>query len=322
MAWRRTERLTLALARVSGADLVHLNSIVLSGSASALSRGGVPYVWHVREHPPSQGLRTAFIRQLLLQHSQRNIFISQADQSAWTGQDGGNVIPNFVDLADWSADRHLARRALGIPEGSPTVLYVGGLSPLKGIFPFLRALVDVHRQIPALRALMPGALYPEPPTPALRYVRNILPWFGLHTAGQSAVALIEQSHLGECCVRLPFQYSMAPMYAAADAVVFPALRPHFARPVIEAAAAGVPAIASRLNGIEELVEDGQTGVLVPPGDSEAIKDAMLSLLTQPDVVKRLGEAARQQAAKRFSASVNVPRIMNLYDTILAEQKRA
>ena len=77
---------------------------------------------------------------------------------------------------------------------------------------------------------------------------------------------------------LPFRPDPERLNAAADLVVFPSTLPHFARPVIEAGAMAVPVVASRLGGVEELVEDGMTGILVPPGDPAALGDAIARVL--------------------------------------------
>jgi len=317
-AWSRGGSATLRLVERVKPDLVHLNSVVLSASASALHDAGVPYVWHVREHPPSQGIRTLILRRRLERAGERVVFISEGDRRAWIGAIPGHVIHNFVEPSAFDLiDRTSARTALGLPTEGPLILYVGGLSRIKGILPLLHSLRAVVRAVPEVRVLMPSAVYKPPATMLSRIVRRALPLVGGGTTGQRALQLLSTSELDRICIRLPYQRDLRLAYAAADLLVFPAVRPHFARPVIEAAAAGVAAIATRLDGIDELVDDGVTGVLVPPGDSESLAEATISALRSPAGLRRMGDAARARARDRFDARRSTLRIMELYDRILS-----
>jgi glycosyltransferase involved in cell wall biosynthesis len=108
------------------------------------------------------------------------------------------------------------------------------------------------------------------------------------------------------------------MLAASQCLVFPSSVPHFARPVIEAAAMAVPAVASDLGGPRELIEDGETGRLVPPGNPAALAAAIGMLLGDPESARRMGETAYRQARERFDANRNGAATIALYDEILGE----
>jgi glycosyltransferase involved in cell wall biosynthesis len=92
--------------------------------------------------------------------------------------------------------------------------------------------------------------------------------------------------------------------------------PHFARPIIEAAAMAKPAVASDLGGPRELVVDGETGLLVPSNDPDALADALAGLLGSPDRARELGEAAYRRALMMFDAAKNAAATIALYDDIL------
>jgi glycosyltransferase involved in cell wall biosynthesis len=85
--------------------------------------------------------------------------------------------------------------------------------------------------------------------------------------------------------------------------------------LIEAAAAGVPAVATRVGGVPSVVEDGVTGLLVPPGDPEALAEAVLALLRDPERRKAMGRAARDRAT-RFRAERLLGDIDGLYRVCL------
>jgi glycosyltransferase involved in cell wall biosynthesis len=116
---------------------------------------------------------------------------------------------------------------------------------------------------------------------------------------------------------LPFRADPERLMAAADLVVFPSTVPHFARPVIEAGAMARPVVASRLGGVEELVEDGRTGLLVPPRDPDALGDAIARVLLDPAMARRMGEAAHAAYLRRFAREPVMRQVMEVYDRVLA-----
>jgi len=82
--------------------------------------------------------------------------------------------------------------------------------------------------------------------------------------------------------------------------------------VLEAMAQGKPVVATAVGGTPELVVDGVTGVLVPPGDARALADALSALLTDTDRARRLGEAGRERVLREFSAAAAAERVLELY----------
>lgn len=84
--------------------------------------------------------------------------------------------------------------------------------------------------------------------------------------------------------------------------------------VMEAMVAGVPVIASRVGGIPDIVAEGQTGLLVPPGDAAALQQAMHQLINNPDMCQQMGQAA-QQRVTQFQAQTVVARIEKIYQTL-------
>jgi glycosyltransferase involved in cell wall biosynthesis len=106
------------------------------------------------------------------------------------------------------------------------------------------------------------------------------------------------------------------LLAASACLVFPSSVPHFARPVIEAAAMGVPSVASDLGGPRELIVDGETGLLVPPNDPATLAEAVTGLLRDPARAAALGEAAYQRALRLFDAQANAAATFAVYDDLL------
>jgi glycosyltransferase involved in cell wall biosynthesis len=105
------------------------------------------------------------------------------------------------------------------------------------------------------------------------------------------------------------------LLAASDLFVLPSLYEGMSGAVIEAMALGLPTIATTVPGMEALVEEGVTGVLVPPGNARELERAIDRLLRDPDTRARMGEAARRRYEQRFTLDSSVPRFAELYREI-------
>ncbi|EKV00160.1 glycosyltransferase [Leptolyngbya sp. PCC 7375] len=314
--WRESQKRTLELVKFVQPDIVHLNSMPLSPSADILSKQNIPFVWHVREPPPDQGIRTQLIRQIMMR-SNKMIFISEADRQAWVQNKKGEVIHNFVDFSrfDITSKTSNFRHKLDIPKNSLIVLYVGGLSLVKGIIPLLYALAKLKKRFPDVKCLMPGAEYQPSGSWKSELARNILPKLGSGTLAQKIDNLIQELELEDICIRLPFQEDIAPYFAACDVLVFPSTHPHFARPVIEANAMTKPVIASNVVGMSELVEHTKTGYLVSPNCPDELSYAMENFFNNPELMEKMGQFGMIKARKNFNLEHQVRCIADVYKTI-------
>lgn len=301
-------------------DIVHLNSAVLAYAAQALHAINVPFVWHVRESPVrgTLGVRTAMLARAMKTLPDELIFISRADRAAWVDDECGKVIYNCVaDLVGDSAETadSPTRERLGIPESAFLICYVGGLAEIKGIDVLLRALPEVFANHPNAFVLMTGAEAAPPASRLSAAVRWAAPRVGLPLPYQRWEAQLAAPGFAERVRRLPFCLTIERYMRLADVLVFPAVRPHFARPVIEAAAVGVPTIASRLPGVTEIIDDRAAGLLCPAGDAGALAAAIGELCSRPAWARELGTAARLSIGDRFSVAKHVRAIIAVYDDV-------
>lgn len=323
VGWRKSERRTLELIDHVRPDLVHLNSVVLAASARAARSRGVPLVWHVRESPvPGHvGMRLALVRRALQRWPDRALFLSDAERSAW-GVPAGIVVHNAVDMDRFDArlDRSVARKELGLAPDARVLLYVGGIGVIKGIFPLLEALSSIT-DIAGLVCLMPATLHTPSASLKARVARRVLPLICRPILRQRVEDRIRELGLEAVCRRMPFVHEVERLIAASDALVFPALENHFARPVIEAAAMGRPTIASRLPTLEEIVDDGSTGLLVQPGNVAALAGAIRRVLSDHALAEALGAGGRAEALLRYDLRVQAETIMRTYDEVLVERTK-
>ena len=245
------------------------------------------------------------------------IYISKDNQERLAGNGKGVVIYNFVDLRRF--DRNLngdgVRDALNIDRKAKAVLFLGGLSRIKGILPFLRALDLVRQQLPDIVCILAGDTNP-PMRPIGLIGRRLLSAIGYSTYVQKAQSLLESQAREGYVWPVGFRGDVEHLIAASDLIVFPSTAPHFARPIIEAGAMAKPVVASRLGGVEEVVADGQTGLLVPPNDPEALAEAMVRILTDEDLATDMGEKGYKQARRLFNAQRNVRQVASVYERLL------
>jgi len=321
-AFGPSARATAELVRRVKPDLVHLNSLVLAPSAAGAKAAGAKVVWHVREsvHPGHAGVRRRWLGRAIRRWADEAVFISEDDRRRLTGGGFGVVIPNFVDHRrfDRGMDGAAVRAELRIPADAPLVLFFGGVSRLKGAHVLLPALRRARREVPGLHALIAGAEGPWSRSLVARAARAVLPLLGTGTERQRFLRDYRDEGMESWVRLLPFRPDPERLNAAADLVVFPSTLPHFARPVIEAGAMAVPVVASRLGGVAELVEDGRTGILVPPGDPAALGDAIARVLGDRDLARRMGETGYAASLEKYAREPNLRRLLAVYDAVLGE----
>jgi glycosyltransferase involved in cell wall biosynthesis len=109
---------------------------------------------------------------------------------------------------------------------------------------------------------------------------------------------------------------MPPRYHDATVAVMPSLEEGFGLPLAEAMAAGLPTVATRVGGMPEIVVEGETGLLVPPADADALAAAIVRVLADPELARRLGNAGRARAVERYSWDVIADATMGLHRRLL------
>lgn len=208
-----------------------------------------------------------------------------------------SVLPNAVDVGRFAAGDGLRmRRGWGIPTDLPLIGCVARLDPIKGLTVLLRAFARLRASRARLVIVGGG-----PEEAALR-------------------ALARSCGAGE---RVTFagalpRREIPDALAAFDAFVLPSLHEGLGIAIIEAMAAGRPVVASRVDGIPELVRHRETGLLAPPGDAEGLARMLDLLLARPTFALALGRAAQAEAWRRFDLSPYVSRLEALYRRLLPE----
>ncbi len=157
---------------------------------------------------------------------------------------------------------------------------------------------------------------------ALSIVKRSIPDIHLSMAGSGEMtgqlrAMVDERGLCENVSFCGFidHSKIASFIAQHHFLVMPSLSESFGVAVLEAAACGRPAISTRVGGIPEVVKDGESGILVPPGDVNALARAILSLAQDTDKCRRMGETSRAFVEREYQWQHSLDLMSDLYDRI-------
>ncbi|WP_456430857.1 glycosyltransferase [Thermosulfuriphilus sp.] len=129
-------------------------------------------------------------------------------------------------------------------------------------------------------------------------------------------SLINEAGLGPYFILAGFREDLPRLLPCLDLLVHPATMEGLGVSLIQAAAAGVPIVASRVGGVPEIVQHRVNGLLVPPGDVCALKEALLALILRPEVRKKMGEEGRRIAREKFSLARMIKGNLQVYSKVL------
>ena len=204
-----------------------------------------------------------------------------------TGVDATRVRPDLMR-------RRIVRVSLGIPMTDVVLLFVGRINRDKGVMDLARAFAILADHRADIRLLVVG------PDEA-----------GLTPAIRNAC----RRHLA----RLHFcEYTDAPedFMMASDVLCLPSYREGFGTVIIEAGAAGLPAVASRIYGVIDAVVDGKTGLLHEPRDVDELAGQLERLISRPELRRSLAAEARTRAVRDFSQSRITSAVLDVYSRLL------
>lgn len=283
--------------RARAFDVVYANSqkaFVTSAAASIGARSRL--VWHLRDilgPPHFSAMNSRGAAWVANRRAAVVIANSRATGDAFVAAGGRaslvRVVHNGIDPAPFDAVTEAGtarvRAELGAPAGAPVVAHVGRFHPWKGQDVLIRALAGV----PEVRAWIVGA-----------------PLFGEQRYEDDLKRLAASLGVADRVVFTGFRNDVPTLLCAADVIVHSSVYPEpFGRVVVEGMLAGRPVIAARAGGIPEIAADGDTALLVPPGDAAALTGALATLLRSPDLRARLASRGRAHARAKFSRDAMV-----------------
>lgn len=233
--------------------------------------------------------------------SQRDFLVREGVLSPGQGLVLGAGSICGVDTGRFCVDaiaRQSVRLELGIAQDAVLILFVGRLSREKGMLELAAAFKNLALQRQNLCLLLVGA--------------------------QEDVPFLQiQQICGEVAVRvfhLPFTRQPERYMAAADIYCQPSHREGFGMTIIEAAACGVPCVATRIYGISDAVDDGKTGLLFPCNDVIKLTGSLNKLIIDNSLRKMMGDAARMRVTNYFLSEKMTAAVINLYAQLLLSHR--
>lgn len=283
----------------AGIALVHTHGVAaqLHGGLAA-RRCGLPAIYHVHDlFEPRWSADGALQRLALRVPAERTIAISASVAASIRGRVPAARLHTVVDGVPREIVEPVAR-----PHdlASPLVVWCGRLQRWKGAHAFIAAAAAVHARHPEARfAVVGGTLFGLEPDHAERLRRQAADLDMAH-------AMTFAGHVADA----------RPWLRAADLVVHCSERPEpFGLVMAEAMMQQRAVVAFRQGGAAEIVLDGQTGLLVAPGDVDALADAVASLLADPSRRRAMGDIGRERALRYFDADAMTAGVAAVYDRI-------
>jgi glycosyltransferase involved in cell wall biosynthesis len=298
----RTVGRLVSIIRHRRIRLVHTDApraTFYAGLASTIS--GAALLWHVRACSGDWSDRW------LAAFSDRLILVAEALRPRFrfhvAGEDQPKlaVIHNGVELevpAALELRRAALRARLNVQPGTAVMAVVGRVEPLKGTEVLFEALSRLPRGCRDYRLLLVG------PVDA--------------TYREKLQGLAERLQLAGRVEFVGYQASVQPWIAVADLLVHPSIYEAFPRVILEAMVLSKPVVASRVGGVAEAVVDGETGLLVPAEDPDALATALARCLTDVSLRERMGKAGRERVAASFGAEGHARRIEAEYAALVAD----
>ncbi len=278
-------------------DIVHINSVVIAGGLLGAALSGKPTVCHLRESFAGHRRQFRAYAQVLRRLPVTYVAVSKAiaAEAAEAGLGARTVVVhNSIDLApipcfDAARDR------------AEAVLSVGRINDWKGHDILVEAIALLRDR---------GLIVP------LRIAGDVYP--GGERYRLALEARVARLGLDTQVELLGFVDDVASLLASHAIFALPSVRPEpFGLALVEAMAHGMACVATAAGGPAEIVDDGRTGLLVPPGDALALAGAIQRLWRDRDLRTRLGRAAATEVRSRFGSDHEVDRIEALYQSLLA-----
>ncbi len=289
-----------ALLRSGRFDLLHANEAhAVSAAWLARAHQRVPFVISRRVGYPIGKSRIARVR---YEVAARVVANSKwvAEQAAASGvprdkltvvYEGVEIPPRFTP-----EQRQAARKRWQISGEAPLLGCVGVLLPDKGQDWLIRALAEVRKEFPAAKLLLAG----DGPCRA------------------QLESLARQLNVADAVNFAGFVTDVESVYAALDVFLLPSFFEALNNSLLAAMAYEIPSISFNRGALGEIIEDGQSGLLVEAANLPALQNAALAILRDPSRARKMGEAGRQRIVENFSAQKMIEGMIAVYETVARE----
>lgn len=282
-------------------DLIHANTQRAAAYTGLVTRIiKTPYIFHDHELiPPGWGHRfigqtAACLITVSNEGKKRYASTSYPVECVFNGVETPDL-KNLRDPGD-------VREEFQVPEKVPLLVMAGRMIEDKGHIHLIHAMQSVLMELPETNLVIVGS--------AMLAVTD--------EYKNRLKQLVKSMKLDKNITFTGFRKDLMSLFNAADIIVHPAIKDNLATVVIEAMALEKPVISTRTGGIVDIISSEVDGVLVDPGDSKTLAQAIISLLHDPAKREKLGKKARKTVIERFTVSRYVDQISQIYRQIIVD----
>jgi glycosyltransferase involved in cell wall biosynthesis len=293
-------------------DVIHANSIRAGMVMSAATMGlDMPVIWHAHDILPRHPLSTAVRLFAMATSRNRILAVSRAVSDRFRGvilrplkrRVPIGVIHNACDLERFQANakqREEIRRSLGLGQTQPVVGIVGQLTARKGQLELIEAFARTSCEVKDVVLLVIGASLFNSDDGYVEQLQRAVESLGLHNRVR---------FLGP-------RDDVSKLMQGIDVLVVNSHEEPFALTVLEGLSSGTAVLATSVGGTPEMIRHGENGWLVKAGDRDVLVKAMLTLLRDESLRRRLGRGGRREAIARFSIERFLREVEELYSEVL------
>lgn len=244
------------------------------------------YSFATKVYPNSQGLYDFIVEGNYAKPKKLHVIANGSSN----GIDTSFFSPNSVS----EETKQQLRQELGVNENDFLFVFVGRMVGDKGLNELITAFPTIHAQHPNAHLLLVGNFEQEldPLLPQTEEVINNHP--NIHAVG--------------------YKKKVKDYFAISNALVFPSYREGFPNVVMQAGAMGLPSIVTDINGCNEIIEEGNNGIIIPAKNEDALKDAMITMIENKELYQHLKSNARDMITKRYEQVI-------VWEALLEEYKR-
>ncbi|MFH2138505.1 MAG: glycosyltransferase family 4 protein [Candidatus Omnitrophota bacterium] len=301
-SYLKTLRWLIKVIKLEKISLIHCNMYISNQYAVIASLfTKVPLVCHIRNiiTKPCYYNNFLFLTKTLIANSSAtelsySKYLRNTQKSI--------VIYNSVSLDESysTASAGSFREKYGIEKDAFLIGYVGQIKKAKGIHFLIKAMDLLVKQYSQVRLLIAGDISISKESNCFSYLKEL-----------SKTLNLEQN-----IVFSGFINNTRELYSTMDILVLPSEKEPFGRVLIEAMAVGKPVIGTCSGGAPEVVEDGVTGLLVPPGNPEALAKAISEMINNPARAKLFGQKGKERVEKLFNERTNTRQLERIYNQII------
>ncbi len=295
-------------------DLLIVNSKVNAWLSSVANKLRIPSICFVRETKIGSYFNIwNVLDRFFLNKFSAVSFLSQYDLDKLKLKNTTIVIPDYLKINNYiqMESREDACRRYGIPRSTFNILYVGGYSKLKGIDVIIKSLKYLSEyDITLVIAGRKEFSYKKSKNP-LMWANNLLKKYYENMIKHE----IEKYQLKDNIVKIGIQNEMSSVYTVADIVVFPANKPHQARPAFEAGVQCKPIIISNFDNIKEFVINDYNGLYFERRNPKALAKVIQKLINSPKKMEIIGRNNYNNVNKRHNNEIINCKLINLIEEI-------